>query len=134
MPAANPSTDKDIHSPTVVVGDGTHVPSPPERFDDLVAWAEAQGVAERLDDVASSADGDAPIRWPRTPVFQTPFQGPPVTFREILDGTPRGDDTWMWLQAKARIWLQKVAENLHFERAWQQVRSQRQRSPPTRRS
>ena len=100
------------------------VPPPPGEPDELLAWAEAHGVAERLDDAFVDGTGG------RYPTYGTYWPGRPgerITYRRVLLDTTRGErQRWGYygLVDDARQMLRRLASataHRRRERAWMEA-------------
>jgi len=113
--------------------DASEIPPPPRGPDEVLAWAEAHGVAERLDD--AFVDGTAgPYRtygatWPGRP-------GERITYRRVLVDTAPGErQRWgaYGLVDDARQMLRRLASaTAHHlrDRAWMKANGRDPEAPP----
>jgi len=111
----------------------TPVPAPPADPEELLAWAEAHGVAERLDDAFVDGTGG------RYPTYGTYWPGRPgerITYRRVLVDTTSGErQRWGYygLVDDARQMLRRMATATAHrwrERAWMEANGRDPDAPP----
>ncbi|HEY8924122.1 MAG TPA: hypothetical protein VIU64_07050, partial [Polyangia bacterium] len=114
-------------------GSSSEIPPPPREADELLAWAEAHGVAERLDDAFVDGTGG---RYPTYGRYWPGRPGERITYRRVLAETTPGErQRWgaYGLVDDARQMLRRLASaTAHHRRAraWMEANGRDPEAPP----